>query len=51
MEMYWCVLSIVAADALVLKHQTISIHNADYIFIILDQFEYRMLQFEDNSKK
>ena len=51
MEMYWCVLSTVAADALVLKHQGISIHSADYIFIILDQFKYRMLQLEDNSKK
>ena len=27
-----------ATDALVLKHQTISIHNADQISIALDQF-------------
>ena len=29
LEKYGCVLSSVAADALVLKHQTISIHNPD----------------------
>ena len=28
-EMYGCVVSKVATDALVLKHQAISIHNAD----------------------
>ena len=28
-EMHGCVVSTVATDALVLKHQAISIHNAD----------------------
>ena len=28
--------STVATDALVLKHQAISIHNADYIFVVLN---------------
>ena len=27
----------VATDALVLKHQGISIHRADYVFIVLDK--------------
>ena len=29
MEMHGCLLTTVATDALVLKHQAISIHNAD----------------------
>ena len=29
LEMYECVLSTIASDALVLKHQAISIHSAD----------------------
>ena len=29
----------VAIDALVLKHQGISIHNADQISIVVDQFQ------------
>ena len=33
-----CILSTVATDALVLKHQAISIHSADEIFIVLDPF-------------
>ena len=36
LEMHGCVLSIVATDGLVLKHQAISTHIADYIVIILD---------------
>ena len=28
-ETHWCVVSVVATDALVLKHQAISIHNAE----------------------
>ena len=31
--------NIVAADALVLKHQAISIHNTDSIPIVLDQHD------------
>ena len=30
-------------DALVLKHQAISIHSADNIFIVLDQFHTKMI--------
>ena len=37
------VLSTVATDALVLKHQAISIHSADRIFIVLDWFLIRRL--------
>ena len=33
-EMYGCVLSIVATDAWVLKYQSISIHNAEWILVI-----------------
>ena len=35
LEMHRCALNTVAIDVLVLKHQTISIHSADKIFIIL----------------
>ena len=38
LEMQQCVVSIVASDALVLKHQGISIHCVGYIFIVLDKF-------------
>ena len=34
----------VATDALVLKHQTISTHSADEIFIVLDQFDTKILR-------
>ena len=37
-ETHGCVVSTVATDALVLKHQAITIHNADETFIVLDQF-------------
>ena len=37
-ETHGCVVSTVATDALVLKHQAISIHSTDWIFITLDQF-------------
>ena len=37
-ETHGCVVSIVATDALVLKHQAISILSADQTFIVLDQF-------------
>ena len=35
LETHGRVLSIVGTDALVLKHQGISTHSADYMFIIL----------------
>ena len=37
-EMHGCILSNVATDGLVLKHQANSIHSADKVFIVLDQF-------------
>ena len=42
-ETHGCVVSTVATDALVLKHQAISIHNADWTFIVLDQFYIEIL--------
>ena len=36
--MHWFVLSTVATDALLLKHQGISYHKTDKIFMMLDQF-------------
>ena len=39
LKMQWCVLSTVAIDALVLKPQTITIHNADQISIASGQFQ------------
>ena len=43
LETLGCVLSIVATDGLVLKHQAISTHSADWIQIVLDQFHTQML--------
>ena len=39
LEMHQCVLSTVATDDLVLKHQAISIHSADSILNVLDPFQ------------
>ena len=36
------IISIVATDGLVLKHQAISVHSAELIFILLDQFDIRI---------
>ena len=36
-------LSTVGTDALVLKHQGISIHSADLIYIVLDKFHTEIL--------
>ena len=44
LETHGCMLSTVATDGLVLKHQTISIHCADQISITLDQFQTKILQ-------
>ena len=44
LEIHGCVLSAVATDALVLKHQAISIHSVDSIFIVLGQFYTEILQ-------
>ena len=43
-ETYGCILSTVATDALVLKHQAISIHSADWISIMLDKIHKEILQ-------
>ena len=40
-ETHGCIVSTVATDTLVLKHQAISIHNADQPFFILDQFHIK----------
>ena len=42
-ETHGCVVSTVATDVLVLKHQAISIHNADQTFIVFDQFHIKAL--------
>ena len=36
-----CMYSAVAPDALMLNHQAMSTHNADWIFIVLEQFELK----------
>ena len=43
-EMHGCVVSTVATDALVLKHQAISILSPDLTFNLLDQFHKKILQ-------
>ena len=40
LDMHGCVLSTAATDALVLKHQAISIQSVDQIFIVLDNFSF-----------
>ena len=42
-ETHGCIVSTVATDALVLKPQAISIHNADQTFIVLDQLHIKLL--------
>ena len=44
LEMHGYVFSSVATDDLVLKHQVISIHCADWMLIILDKFLTEILQ-------
>ena len=43
LEVHGCLLSTVATDVLVLKHQAIDIHSAEYIHIVLDQFHTEIL--------
>ena len=38
LEMHECIFSTVATDVLVLKHQAISIHSVDQLFIVLELF-------------
>ena len=42
LETHRCVLSTVATNAMVLKHQAICIHYADYLFVVLDKFHIRI---------
>ena len=44
-----CILSIVATDALVLKHQAISVYSADWIFFSSGPFSYRNIAVTVNS--
>ena len=44
-ETHGCVVSTVATDALVLKHQAISILSTDLTFNLLDQFHMEILHF------
>ena len=49
LKMYDCELNTVATDALVLKHQTISIHNDDLISIALDQLHTKLLDWQGRT--
>ena len=42
LDPHGCVLSTVATDALVLKHQAISSQSADQIYTVLDQFQTKI---------
>ena len=42
LDMHWGILSTVATYALVLKHQAISIHHADEIVLVSDQFDSKI---------
>ena len=44
LETHGCVFSTVATDALVLKHQAISTHSADWTIIVLHKFHTEILQ-------
>ena len=41
-----CILSIVATDALVLKHQAISVHSTDWIFFVVEHFHTEIVQLQ-----
>ena len=43
LETYGCALSTLATDTLVLKHQAISNHSVDKIFILLDKVHTKIL--------
>ena len=47
LETHGRVLSSMATDALVLKHQAIRLYNADYTFIALSQFHTEILQLKE----
>ena len=46
LQTHGCVISTVATDDLVLKHQVISIHSADCIFTVLDRFHRETLHLQ-----
>ena len=49
LEIYGCVISTVATDALVPKHHTISIHNADLVSIVLPKIHKKNITFTANN--
>ena len=49
LEMHGCILSTVAADALVLMHHTIIIHSADNIFTVMDQFHTKRIHLQQKG--
>ena len=48
-EIHGRILSILAIDALGLKHQTIEIHSADWVIIALDQF-HKKISYKQSKK-
>ena len=50
LETHGCILSIVATDALVQKHQTISTNSADYIYIAFDLFRSKYTLIMNNIR-
>ena len=48
LETYECILSTVATDALVLKHQVISIVSNDWLFIVLEHFCTKYYALDEN---
>ena len=51
LEKHGYLLSTVAMDDLVLKHQTISTHSAELMCIIIDQFRKRWLHLEWTTRE
>ena len=49
--MHGCIINTVATAALVLKHQATSIHSADYVFTVLDQFHKKILQLQQRTSE
>ena len=43
--------SVPSTDALMLKHQAISIHSADWIFIVLDQLDTEITHLYGNNTR
>ena len=48
-ETHGCILSTVATDALVLKHQTISTHSSYQICIVFDHFHRKILHLKQTT--